>query len=54
MTEKDSVKYSGTAVSNAWYVPVDVRLPVAAESAVGELITAMDSAASPRMKAGSV
>ncbi len=54
MTEKDSVKYPGTAVANAWYVPVDVRLPVAAELAVGELITAMDSAASQRMKAGSV
>jgi len=38
MTEKDAVKYPGISIVDAWWVPVDVRMPVAAEAAVSRLI----------------
>jgi tetraacyldisaccharide 4'-kinase len=34
MTEKDAVKYLGDAVPDAWYVPVAVKMPVQAQTAV--------------------
>jgi len=52
MTEKDSVKYPQTSVANAWYVPVDVHMAAAAESAVVEKIAAMEAAVSRRTNAG--
>ena len=44
MTEKDSVKYPGTAVEDAWCVPVDVHMPAAAESAAASRIAQMEAA----------
>lgn len=52
MTEKDSVKYPCTSVVDAWYVPVDVKMSAAAETAVGEQIAVMEEAVSRRIKAG--
>jgi len=40
MTEKDAVKYPGISIIDAWWVPVDVRMPVEAEAAVSRLINA--------------
>lgn len=34
MTEKDAVKYPGDPVADAWYVPVVVKMPVQAQTAV--------------------
>jgi len=42
MTEKDSVKYPGTTVVDAWCVPVDVHMPAAAISAAGRLIAKLE------------
>ena len=53
MTEKDSVKYPGTLIADAWSVPVAVNMPVSAESAAGNRIAEMRIAMSNREKAGS-
>ncbi len=52
MTEKDSVKYPRATAANAWYVPVYVRMPVEAESAVAERVAEMEVAVSREKKPG--
>lgn len=41
MTEKDAVKYFGDPVTDAWYVPVTVNMPVEARSALMSRIHAI-------------
>jgi tetraacyldisaccharide 4'-kinase len=43
MTEKDVVKYPETTITDAWYVPVDVRMTSESESVVDRLLNKLET-----------